>query len=69
MFYATIRYPQDQVRVQFDSEHAFIKWLDYLKQHGLASVKMADTDRSVIVFKTNITYIDTDGGAGDLSLG
>ncbi len=51
----------DKVTVEFDSEYAFVKWLGYLKEHGLASVKLASSDRSVIVFRDSISYIEPEG--------
>lgn len=61
MYEAYIHFPQDKVHVEFETEDAFVKWLGYLKEHGLATVKVAGSPRSVYVFKTHITYIETEG--------
>ena len=63
-----IHFNQDQVAVEFESDFAFTKWLGYLKEHGLATVKMAGQDRSVIVFRDSITYIETEGDARAMGL-
>jgi hypothetical protein len=34
-----------------------------LKEHGLATVKQADSERNVIVFRDNIAYIETESEA------
>jgi 4-alpha-glucanotransferase len=54
---ATIHFSGEQIVVSFESEYAFVKWLGYLKDHGLASVKLAESDRSVIIFRDQVTYI------------
>jgi hypothetical protein len=61
MVQASIHFPNDRVTVEFESEFAFVKWLGYLKEHGLATVKLAGTNRSVIVFRDNLTYIEAEG--------
>jgi hypothetical protein len=68
MVKAYIHFPQDKIQVEFESEYAFVKWLGYLKEHELATVKLAGGERQVIVFKTNITYIETEGDAKELKL-
>jgi hypothetical protein len=69
MVQASIHFPNDRVTVEFESEFAFVKWLGYLKEHGLATVKLAGTTRSVIVFRDNLTYIEAEGDASKLGLG
>jgi hypothetical protein len=68
MVQATIHFPSDQVTVEFESEYEFVKWLGYLKEHGLATVKLAGHAKSVIVFRVNISYIEADGDAQKLAL-
>ena len=63
MYEAFIHFPQDKVHVEFESEDAFVKWLGYLKEHGFATVKRANDDGSVIVFRDNITFIEHEGEA------
>jgi hypothetical protein len=69
MVQASIHFPNDRVTVEFESEYAFVKWLGYLKEHGLATVKLAGTSRSVIIFRDNLTYIEAEGDASKLGLG
>lgn len=69
MVQASIHFPNDRVTVEFESEFAFVKWLGYLKEHGLATVKLAGTTRSVIIFRDNLTYIEAEGDASQLGLG
>lgn len=69
MVTATIHFPNDKVTVEFESEFAFVKWLGYLKEHGLATVKLSGSSKSVIVFRDNITFVEADGDAGKLALG
>jgi hypothetical protein len=69
MVQASIHFPNDRVTVEFESEFAFVKWLGYLKEHGLATVKLAGTTRSVIIFRDNLTYIEAEGDASKLGLG
>ncbi|MEB3198677.1 MAG: hypothetical protein VKP62_15885 [Candidatus Sericytochromatia bacterium] len=57
MVRATIHFAQAQLSVSFDSEYAFVKWLGYLKEHGLATAKLADQDQSVIIFRDQVHYI------------
>ena len=63
MLQAKINFTQGNVQVEFESEYAFVKWLGYLKEHGLATVKMANSPRSAIVFRDNISYIESEGEA------
>ena len=63
---AVIHFSAEQISVGFESEYAFVKWLGYLKDHGLASAKLADSDRSVIVFRDQVAYIESSGA--DLNL-
>lgn len=58
---ATIHFSAERIVVSFESEYAFVKWLGYLKDHGLASAKLADSDRSVIVFRDQVSYIESSG--------
>ena len=67
MIRTDIHFAQTHLAVGFESEYAFVKWLGYLKEHGLATAKLADSGRSVIVFRDQIAYIESQ--AGDLSLG
>ncbi len=67
MVQAIIHFPQNKVTVEFESEFAFVKWLDYLKQHGIATVKLGGASKSVIVFRDNISFIESDVDAGKLS--
>lgn len=69
MVQASIHFPNDRVTVEYESETAFMKWLGYLKEHGLATVKLAGTNRSVIVFRDNLTYIEAEADASKLGLG
>ena len=70
MVQATIHFPNDKVTVEFESEYAFVKWLGYLKEHGIATVKLGGgAAKSVIVFRDNISFIEADGDAGKLGLG
>ncbi|MOA24619.1 hypothetical protein D3C78_1453060 [compost metagenome] len=66
MVQANIHFTQDSVTVEFEGEYAFVKWLGYLKEHGFATVKRANGDASVIVFRDNITYIEHEGEPKDL---
>ena len=59
MVQAKIHFTQGSVDVEFENEYAFVKWLGYLKEHNLATVKQANSDRNVIVFRENIAYIET----------
>ena len=68
MVNATIHFPNDKVTVEFESEYAFVKWLGYLKEHGLATVKLAGSTKSVIVFRDSITYVEADADAVKLDL-
>jgi hypothetical protein len=68
MVHASIHFPNDQIEVEFENENAFVKWLGYLKDHGLASVKLTGSAKSVIVFRTNVSYIETATEAGRLGL-
>lgn len=63
MYEAYIHFPQDKVHVEFESEDAFVKWLGYLKEHGMATARIAGSPRSLYIFKTHITYIETDTSA------
>jgi hypothetical protein len=63
MVQAKIHFTQGTVTVEFENEYAFVKWLGYLKEHGLATVKQANSDRNVIVFRENIAYIETESEA------
>lgn len=63
---ATIHFSAERIVVAFESEYSFVKWLGYLKDHGLASAKLADSDRSVIVFRDQVSYIESSGA--DFSL-
>lgn len=67
MIRAHIHFPQSSLEVTFESEYAFVKWLGYLKEHGLATAKLAENERAVIVFRDQITYLESTDG--DLSLG
>jgi hypothetical protein len=67
MIRAHIHFPQNSLEVSFESEYAFVKWLGYLKEHGLATAKLAEAGRSVIVFRDQITYLESTDG--DLTLG
>ncbi len=69
MVQATIHFPNDKVTVEFESEYAFVKWLGYLKEHGIATVKVGGGAKSVIVFRDSISYIEADGDAVKLGLG
>lgn len=69
MVQATIHFASDKVTVEFESEYAFVKWLGYLKEHGLATVKLAGSSKSVIVFRDSISYIEAEGDASKLGLG
>ena len=64
---ANIHFPSEKIAVGFESEYAFVKWLGYLKEHGLATAKLADSERSVIIFKEQITFIEST--EGDLPIG
>lgn len=66
---ASIHFTQEQIQVSFESDYAFVKWLGYLKEHGLATVKLADGQKSVIVFRDQIAYIAPEGEPVDLKLG
>lgn len=66
MVQANIHFTQGSVTVEFEGEYAFVKWLGYLKEHGFATVKRANGDASVIVFRDNITYIEHEGEPKDL---
>ena len=68
MVQATIHFPNDKVTVEFESEYAFVKWLGYVKEHGLATVNLAGSTKSVIVFRDGITYIEADVDAGKIAL-
>jgi hypothetical protein len=63
MVHANIFFTQGSVTVEFDNEHSLVKWLGYLKEHGIATVKRANTDKTVIVFRDNIAYIEHEGSA------
>ncbi|MNS08174.1 hypothetical protein D3C72_396320 [compost metagenome] len=63
MVQANIHFNQGHVTVEFESEYAFVKWLGYLKEHGLATAKQANADRNMIIFRNNITFIETEGEA------
>jgi hypothetical protein len=67
MIRANIHFPQQHITVVFDSEYAFVKWLGYLKEHGIATAKLAEAGKSVIVFREQIAYIESQ--EGDLSIG
>ena len=67
MIRAHIHFPQTSIEVAFESEYAFVKWLGYLKEHSLATAKLYEGGRSVIVFRDQITYLESQ--EGDLSLG
>ena len=67
MIRAHIHFPQAAIDVSFESEYAFVKWLGYLKEHGLATAKLAADGKSVIVFRDQIAYIESQ--EGDLPLG
>jgi|GEM_PF-5563917 hypothetical protein len=57
MLEATIHFSQERLRVEFESDYSYVKWLGYLKEHGNASVKLAGSHRSVMVFRDHIQYI------------
>lgn len=61
MVQARIHFASEAITAEFESDFAFTKWLGYLKEHGLATVKLAGAERQVIVFSHNITYIETEG--------
>ena len=63
MVRANIHFPQEKIAVGFESEYAFVKWLGYLKEHGMATARIAGSPRSLYIFKTHITYIETDTSA------
>ena len=65
MLQAKINFSQGSVQVEFESEYAFVKWLGYLKEHGLATVKASGSPRSIIVFRDNISYIESEGEANE----
>ena len=67
MVRANIHFPQERIEVTFESEYAFVKWLGYLKEHGIATAKLADGGRSVIVFRDQIAYIASQ--ESDLAIG
>lgn len=67
MVRANIHFPQEKIAVGFESEYAFVKWLGYLKEHGIASAKLAEGGRSVIIFREQITFIEST--EGDLQIG
>ncbi len=67
MVRANIHFPHEQIAVGFESEYAFVKWLGYLKEHGIATAKLAESGRSVIVFREQITFIEST--EGDLQIG
>lgn len=69
MINVTIHFTQDKVRVRFDSDYAFTKWLGYLKEHGLATVKLAESERDVLIFRDNITYVELEGEPRALEFG
>lgn len=68
MVQANIHFTQGSVMVEFEGEYAFVKWLGYLKEHGFATVKRANNDGSVIVFRDNITFIEHEGEAKELKI-
>lgn len=68
MVQASIHFPQDRIEVEFENEYAFVKWLGYLKEHGVATVKLLGGAKSVIVFRTNISYIETETTPDQLGL-
>lgn len=69
MVHVTIHFISDKVRVRFESDYAFTKWLGYLKEHGLATVKLADGERDVLIFRGNITYVELEGENRPLDFG
>lgn len=67
MVRANIHFSQETIDVSFESEYAFVKWLGYLKEHGIATAKLAEAGRSVIVFREQINFIEST--EGDLPIG
>jgi hypothetical protein len=62
MVRANIHFPQSHIAVSFESEYAFVKWLGYLKEHGLATARLLDGNRSVIVFRDQVAWIESHDG-------
>lgn len=58
MLRTTFHFGGETLLAAFESEHAFVKWLGYLKEHGLASVKLAEGGKQVIVFRDRLTFIE-----------
>jgi hypothetical protein len=69
MVHVSIHFTQECIRVQFESDYAFTKWLGYLKEHNAATVRLAESGGVVIVFRDNVTYMSIEGEARDIALG
>lgn len=53
---------------EFEGDYALVKWLGYLKEHGLANVQLVGS-RSAILFRDAIAYIETDRAEPEIQLG
>lgn len=69
MFHATLHVGSAALPVEFESDYAFTKWLGYLKDHGLATARLAGGSKNVIVFKESLGYIELDAEASGFKLG